>query len=118
MFGWLRKSECDCPRIGSETQLESLFGKEILIVFKHSPTCMISWAAHAHVEKFRKTHPHIPLYLVSVREDRDLSRHIAERTNIRHASPQIIVLCRGQVTSVASHDEITESELAAMALFP
>jgi monothiol bacilliredoxin len=107
MFGWWSKEERDIRRIGPGDDLDRVLEQGLVILFKHSPSCFISWAAQAQVKRFALYNPTVPIYTVSVREDRALSRRIAERTSVQHASPQIIVLQRGAVVSVASHENIT-----------
>jgi bacillithiol system protein YtxJ len=61
--------------------------------------------------QFRKSYPDVPVFLISVREERPLAVEISERTGIAHASPQILVLQKGVVRSVISHDQITADEI-------
>ena len=49
--------------------------------------------------------------MVDVIEERQLSQSIAERTNIRHESPQAIVLFKGSPVWNDSHFYITEENL-------
>jgi bacillithiol system protein YtxJ len=63
--------------------------------------------AHRQVSQFRQAEPKVPVYLISVRQRRDLARHIAERTGVRHESPQVLVIRDGQVAASASHDRVT-----------
>lgn len=85
--------------------------KELVILFKHSPTCPVSWMAHREVVRLYTEQPELPLYLVSVRRRRDVARFIEERTGIRHESPQILVLRHGGVVGSASHDDVTVSAI-------
>src|SRR5579875_3258690 len=104
---WARSSTETIPELNSTQECDALFTHDLTIVFKHSPTCPISLFAHREVMRFRTAQPDARIYLVSVRRRRDVARHIAERTGIRHESPQIVVLRRGTVIAAASHDEIT-----------
>jgi bacillithiol system protein YtxJ len=94
-------------------QYDSLLSQELSIIFKHSPTCPISVYAHREVSRFCDSRPDAPVYLISVRRQRDIARHIAEHTGVRHESPQIVVLRRGDVLAAASHDEITAEWIAS-----
>ena len=102
------------PELNSTLEYDSLLAQDLAIVFKHSPTCPISLFAHHQVMRFRMEQPHAPVYLVSVRRRRDVARHIAERTGVRHESPQILVLRSGTVIGAASHDEITAELLSSL----
>jgi len=95
-------------------EIGSLMERDIVVLFKHSSTCPVSWAAHALVKSFQDKNPQVPVYLVAVQKDRAASQQIAQRLNIRHESPQIIVLRRGVVASVASHGAITEEMLESI----
>ncbi len=91
-----------------------LLTRELAIFFKHSPTCLVSLFAHREVMRFCQAQPDAPLYLIPVRKRREVARHLAERTGIRHESPQILVLRRGTVIGSASHHEITAELLSSL----
>jgi bacillithiol system protein YtxJ len=97
----------------STQDYDLLLSQEISIIFKHSPTCPISIFAHREVSRFCETQPGAPVYLISVRRQRDVARHVAQCTGIRHESPQIVVLRRGDVLASASHDAITAEWIAS-----
>lgn len=88
--------------------------QDVAVLFKHSPTCIISMNANSQVEKFSEANPSVPVYMVSVKKERPLSNFIAERTGIEHASPQIIVFRKGSASAVATHSEITVQKIAQM----
>jgi bacillithiol system protein YtxJ len=81
--------------------------KGLVILFKHSPTCPVSWMAHREVMRLRTEQPDLPLYLISVRRRRDVARFVEEHTGVRHESPQVLVLRGGTVVASASHDDVT-----------
>jgi bacillithiol system protein YtxJ len=119
MFGWWGKARAACradaiPEINSHTDLSSIFAQDAVILFKHSTACPVSWAAHAQVMRFRASHQSFPVYLVPVIRERAISKAIAERTGVRHESPQIILVRNGAVAESASHGAITASRLAGM----
>ena len=105
------KSTGNLPEVDSVEECNSLMQRELVILFKHSPTCPVSWMAHREVMQLRTEQPHLPLYLISVRRRRDVARFIEERTGIRHESPQVIVLRSGAVVASASHDDVTASAI-------
>ncbi len=113
---WLRpKPTSQIPEIQSVAECAGLMEQDLVIFFKHSPTCPVSWMAHREVVKFLAGQPEAPLYLVPVRQRRDVSQLIAEKTGVQHESPQVVVLKRGQVIADASHEEVT-AELLTEAL--
>ncbi len=114
MFDWLRKAtEAAMPhsQIPGITDLAVPFEMDLAILFKHSPKCAVSLFAYREVIQFRKEYPDVPVFLISVREERPLAVEISERTGVTHASPQILVLQKGVVRSVISHDQITAEEI-------
>jgi bacillithiol system protein YtxJ len=121
MFGWWPfkfKREgsrgAALPEIGRNTNLDTLTEQDVIVLFKHSGACPVSWAAHAQMMRFRTGNPQVPVYLVPVLRERAVSQQIARRFNVPHASPQVIVLRRGVVVGSASHGAITESHLTEM----
>ena len=85
--------------------LEELFKlseSEPVVLFKHSTTCPISAAAYQQMEQMTDK-----VSLIVVQRARDVSREVAERTGIRHESPQAIILRKGQPVWHASHWNIT-----------
>jgi bacillithiol system protein YtxJ len=107
------KSTQGLPEIDSIEECASAMKEELVILFKHSPTCPVSWMAHREVLQYRSAQPDVPIYLISVRRRRDVSRHVAEQTGVQHESPQVIVLRKGEVVAAGSHDDITAEALAA-----
>lgn len=94
-------------------QYDSVAAEQLSIIFKHSPTCPISLFAQREVTRFCEQTPGAPVYLISVRRQRDVARHVAQQTGVRHESPQIVVLSRGDVIASASHDAITAEWIAS-----
>lgn len=84
-----------------------------VLLFKHSPVCPISGAAHAEYRAFCREHPDVPTLFVDVIDDRPVARGIAELTGVRHESPQAILFERGQPVWHASHGRITSAAIAA-----
>ncbi len=112
---WSRSTQAaqGLPELASIEECSTVLQQDLVILFKHSPTCPVSWMAHKEVAKFRAKHPEIQLHLISVRNRRDISNFVADRTGIVHESPQLIVFRSGQPVADASHDEITAEYIAA-----
>ena len=103
MFRWRSNLE-NVPQLPELAQLRE---QELVVIFKHSPSCAISWAAEKQVKKFIANNPSVPVHTILVRQDRELSRQISEVTGIRHESPQVIVMRRGVPVWNASHQDVT-----------
>jgi bacillithiol system protein YtxJ len=90
--------------VADEAALEQLFARseeEPVVLFKHSSTCPISAMAYQRMKEVED------VALVVVQRSRDLSRTVEARTGVRHESPQVLVLRRGQSVWSASHFDIT-----------
>ncbi|WNS74629.1 bacillithiol system redox-active protein YtxJ [Bacillus sp. DTU_2020_1000418_1_SI_GHA_SEK_038] len=96
---------------GSEDFEQNLQAAEQFIVLKHSSTCPISQAAYEEYESFASEHENLPIYYLIVQEDRSLSNQIAEKFNIKHESPQVLLFKNGEVIWHASHWKITYDSL-------
>lgn len=113
MFKWLSKSNDSPAEEPSSFDFDAVRAAEIAVLFKHSRTCPVSWAASKEVQRFRANYPSVPVYTVTVQQQRQISNQIEDWTGIRHESPQIIVLRRGVVAYSASHEDVTSENLSS-----
>lgn len=82
-------------------------------IFKHSSRCGISAMMKNRLEaKWEKKNPTIPIFIVDLLSKRDLSDQIAEQFDIRHESPQLIIVEKGNSIYHASHIGISSSAVA------
>lgn len=102
------------PQVNASSDLDSLLHSDLLVLFKHSTACPVSWAAHSQINRFRLHHPEVPVHILHVIKERPTSLKVAELTGIRHESPQVIVVKHGSVQTAISHGSITEERLAAL----
>ena len=93
------------------TQLEKVFKENKVILFKHSTTCPVSARAYKELLEYSAQHTSTPIYLVKVIESRPISNSIAEKTGIKHESPQVFILHSGKVSWSDSHFGITKKIL-------
>lgn len=80
-----------------------------VLLFKHSTRCPISAHALGEVEGF--TADFVYLDLIA---HRDVSDAIAERLDVRHESPQAIVLRAGRAVAVLNHYDIERDALSRL----
>lgn len=99
-------------RIEDERELEEAFRAPLFLLVKHSLICPVSGRAFHRYGAFLGTHPGLASAWIDVIGQRPLARAVAERTGIRHESPQAILLRAGRAVWHASHDAITEASLA------
>lgn len=88
--------------IATEADLATLLTAPLAVLFKHSPICPTSGVAYEEMVLFRRR-SQVPVYIVDVLRHRSLSRALAERIGVAHASPQAIVLQDGVAAWHASH---------------
>lgn len=104
------------PLITTSEELDHWFKRseegEVLF-FKHSTACPISAAAFDVLKSFLKTEQpkQVDVAMVHVIENRDISNKIAEHYNIKHESPQVLLIQKGQVLWHTSHWDITQDTL-------
>lgn len=77
-----------------------------VVIFKHSTRCGISKMALKQFEQEYPKNHEDHLYLLDLLEHRDISNAIAEKFNVVHQSPQVLVLRDGQSVYDASHSLI------------
>ena len=91
--------------IASEADLGALLAAPLAVLYKHSPICSTSGFAYQEMLAFRRASS-VPVYLVDVVKHRPLSRALAERLGVIHASPQAIILKNGVPAWHRSHFDI------------
>ncbi len=100
------------PRIADHDALEEALRAPLFLLFKHSLICPISARAYARYTAFLEQHPELPSAWLDVIGERPLARAAAERTGVRHESPQALLLRDGRAVWDASHEAITAESLA------
>ena len=95
--------------IHTTEELDSIIEKsneQSVILFKHSTTCPISHGVYKEV-----SNADADINLIVIQNARSVSTALADKTGIRHESPQAIVLKNGEVVYHASHYDITASDV-------
>lgn len=98
--------------LSSPAQLQTALDhseRETVVLFKHSSACPISAGAHASIEPLSDQ---VPIYKLTVQQSRDLSSEIADSMEVRHESPQALVVRDRKVTFDTSHGSITAEALS------
>lgn len=99
-------------RITSLEELEAAIEKsqeKYVVLFKHSTRCIISKTVLRNFEKeVQNNHPHdFEFYYLDLLNYRNISNAIAEKLEVTHQSPQIIVLKNKEAIYNASHESIS-----------
>jgi len=99
--------------LNSADQLEEIQNSnEPIVIFKHSTRCSVSGMARRNIEFESSLLPeNMPTYFLDLIKYRDLSNLIAETWNVRHESPQILLIHHKQCIYHASHNEISLADV-------
>lgn len=95
--------------INSTEELDQLFqqsNETPVALFKHSLTCPISSGVYQEI-----SNADADINLIIMQRARNVSNALAEKTDIRHESPQAIVIKDGKPVYHASHYDITASDV-------
>ncbi len=92
---------------------EVLRSAPLLVLYKHSPICMTSSVARSEIRTLHKARPTLPIYQVDVIRERGLAHRMAADLQVRHESPQVLVILEGRVVWHTSHFAIKAGTLLA-----
>ncbi|MBO1198774.1 bacillithiol system redox-active protein YtxJ [Staphylococcus simiae] len=99
-------------KLSSIDQFEQVITEnKYVFVLKHSDTCPISANAYDQFNKFLYERDMDGYYLI-VQQERELSDYIADKTNVKHESPQAFYFVDGEVVWNRDHSDINVSSLA------
>ena len=98
----------------SEGQLDSIKeAKGYSVIFKHNTTCPISKMTRRNFEADANVLPKdTPVYFLDLLAHRDISNAIAERFNVTHESPQLLLIKDGVCSYHRSLYDISAKETA------
>ncbi len=103
----------DWSKLESESDLEHIINESFLenkgvLIFKHSTRCSISSVAKSRLESsWDFDAAALPIYYLDLISFRSLSALIAEKFNIQHESPQILLINNGVCIYKESHMSIS-----------
>ena len=93
-------------------EIDEISHTKPVVLFKHSTRCIISRTVLKQFDtEFQFTDDKIAWYLLDLLNYRDLSNEIANRYNVVHQSPQIVVIRNGKAVFNESHDSISVDDL-------
>lgn len=87
-------------------ELEAHFadsGSSPTILFNHDPFCPISAYANRQMKQVAAD-----VYMIDVARANHLAQQLAQRTGVKHESPQVIIMVKGQAVWSKSHRAITQ----------
>ena len=91
-----------------EKAIEVSFQENLgVVIFKHSTRCSISSLAKNRLSSDWDFNEELPIYYLDLIAYRALSNKIAEKFNVQHESPQLLILKKGECIYDASHMSIS-----------
>jgi len=81
-----------------------------ILIFKHSTRCSISDVAKARLDREDNLNG-VDFYYLDLIKHRDISNALAEKYNVHHESPQILLILKGECIYDESHIAITMAEI-------
>jgi len=82
------------------------------LIYKHSHRCSVCFLAKEELENVAEKISDIAdIYMINVVLQRDVSNAIASELNIRHESPQVLILKDGEVSWCGSHWQIKGNKI-------
>ena len=81
-----------------------------VLVFKHSATCPVSGTANQEMHELAGEDL-VPIYRVVVQDSRAVSNEIASELDVRHETPQAILVQDQEAVFDTSHFNVTEDTL-------
>ena len=86
--------------------------ERLVLLFKHSVTCGTSAQAYDELVAYLSEGQHATQHatqhaIVTVQTHRDVSDAVATRLNVRHETPQALLIQEGRVVWEASHFRVT-----------
>mgnify|MGYP000553962092 FL=1 len=103
-------------QLESEEQLDALIStsfKTPQLIFKHSTRCSISRFVLADfIAHFSYSENEFGAHYLDLLNQRAISNAIAERFEVQHHSPQLIIIKNGKAVASASHEGINDLQLS------
>lgn len=103
------KSKLNWISLNEISQLDEIIeksDKKPIAIFKHSTRCGVSRMVLNQFEKEYNLEDKMELYFLDLLQHRDISNAIAERFNVVHQSPQILLIRNEESVYDASHNDI------------
>lgn len=86
---------------------------EPIIIFKHSNSCPVSMESYNEVINFEKK-VEVPIYFITVQDSPKESELVEQILEVKHESPQIILINESHSKLTLNHEDVTEDNLFEM----
>ncbi|MFM9987186.1 bacillithiol system redox-active protein YtxJ [Flavobacterium sp.] len=97
--------------LGELNEIINLSHDKPVVIFKHSTRCSVSRMALKQFENEFDFQDKVTPYFLDLIAFRDVSNEIANRFDVVHQSPQIILIKDGKAIYNASHSDIDANDL-------
>ncbi|MBK8601465.1 MAG: bacillithiol system redox-active protein YtxJ [Flavobacterium sp.] len=97
--------------LGQLNEIILLSSEKPVVIFKHSTRCSVSRMALKQFESEFDLEDQVTPYFLDLLEHRDISNAVAERFDVVHQSPQLLLIKNGMSVYDASHSAIEVAEL-------
>lgn len=104
-MNWLPLSD-----ISQLDEIANLSHEKNVLIFKHSTRCSISSMAKGRLDRAADIE-NVPCYYLDLIAHRNISDTIAERFQVHHESPQILLIRKGECVYAESHSGIMIEEI-------
>ncbi len=92
-------------------EIEAISNEKPVVIFKHSTRCSISRMALKQFEREFDLNDTVDAYFLDLISHRDISNQIAQKFNVYHESPQLILIKNGKAVYDVSHSDIDAQAL-------
>jgi len=92
-------------------EVEAISNEKPVVIFKHSTRCSISRMALKQFEREYDLENVVDAYFLDLIAHRDISNEIADKFNVYHESPQLILIKNGKAVYNVSHSDIDAAAL-------
>ncbi len=96
-------------QLTESTQIEELIKQseeKAVVIFKSSNRCYISKFALKNFESSFTNPTEAPCYIIDVVSNRLISMEIADKFQVHHESPQLLIISKGKAVFNTSHESI------------
>jgi len=92
-------------------EIDAISNEKPVVIFKHSTRCSISRMALKQFEREFDLNDTVDAYFLDLISHRDISNQIAQKFNVYHESPQLILIKNGKAVYDVSHSDIDAQAL-------
>lgn len=88
--------------------------KNQIFIYKHSESCPLSARAKYYVEAIFTKNSNFAVYQVNVLSEKKMSTKISQVFEIKHESPQLLLIKNGKAEKVLNHYDISSDKIAQL----